>query len=146
MNKIIEIQNNIFDEINNIKTPYLLVHCMNISLSTKKGIVVEIEKRYNIKELIKEKYNKNDVYIGNILITNNICSLITKNRVYDKPTYDSIKQCLINLYKYCKMNNIYNLIMPKIGCGLDKLNWDKVKNIINDIFKEKEFNIIVCYI
>lgn len=142
--KIIEINNDIFNEINKIKDNYLLIHCMNKSLSTSKGIVVEIEKRFKVKEKIKEKYNKKDIDIGSYLITDNICNLITKNRVYDKPTYESLNICLNNLYNYCNKNNIKTLIMPKIGCGLDRLEWDKVKKIINDIFKE--FNIIVCYL
>lgn len=142
--KIIEIKNDIFNEINKIKDNYLLIHCMNKSLSTSKGIVVEIEKRFKVKEKIKEKYNKKDIDIGSCLITDNICNLITKNRVYDKPTYESLNICLNNLYNYCNKNNIKTLIMPKIGCGLDRLEWDKVKKIINDIFKE--FNIIVCYL
>ncbi len=141
---IIEINNDIFDEINKIKDIYLLVHCMNISLSTSKGIVIEIEKRFKIKEKIKEKYDKKDIIIGSCLITDNVANLITKNRVYDKPTYESLTNCLKNLYNYCNENNIKTLIMPKIGCGLDRLNWDKVKKILIDIFKN--FNIIVCYL
>lgn len=145
MAHITEINNDIFDEINKIKNQnYLLVHCMNKSLSTSKGIVVEINKRYNIKEKIKNKYSKNEIEIGSCLITDNVCNLITKNRVYDKPTYDDLIKSLIKLYEYCIINNINTLIMPKIGCGLDRLNWIKVKKILFDIFKK--FNIIVCYL
>jgi len=141
---IIEIKNNIFDEINKIKDNYLLVHCMNMSLSTAKGIVVQIEKRYKVKEKIKEKYDKKDVIIGSCLITDNIANLITKNRVYEKPTYKALSRCLINLYNYCKENDIKTLIMPKICCGLDKLEWPEVRSSLMDIFKG--FNIIVCYL
>lgn len=141
---IIEIKNDIFNEIDKIKDKYLLVHCMNKSLSTSKGIVVEIEKRFKVKEKIKEKYDKKEIDIGSCLITDNVCNLITKNRVYDKPTYNSLIKCLNNLYDYCNENNIKTLIMPKIGCGLDRLEWNKVKKIIIDIFKG--FNIIVCYL
>lgn len=141
---IIEIKNDIFDEINKIKDKYLLVHCMNMSLSTAKGIVVQIEKRYKVKEKIKEKYNKKDVIIGSCLITDNVANLITKNRLFDKLTYKALTRCLINLYNYCNENNIKTLIMPKIGCGLDNLEWPEVRSSLMDIFKN--FNIIVCYL
>ena len=32
----------------------------------------------------------------------------------------------------CKEFNIKYLAMPKIGCGLDRLQWGKVKEIIED--------------
>jgi hypothetical protein len=33
--------------------------------------------------------------------------------------------------------------MPMIGCGLDKLNWDKVKKLIEKNFKDKQMLITV---
>ena len=38
------------------------------------------------------------------------------------------------------------LIMPKIGCGLDKLTWKNVKNIIKEVFDDTELNIVICYL
>lgn len=34
--------------------------------------------------------------------------------------------------------------MPKIGCGLDKLEWDKVEEIIKETFKDCDIDILVC--
>lgn len=141
---IIEIKNDIFIESKKIKEKFLYVHCMNKSLSTSKGIVVEFEKKFNIKEKIKNNYLKGDIEIGACLITDNIANLITKNKVYEKPLYSSLTRCLIKLYNYCINNDINTLIMPKIGCGLDKLDWSEVKAILMDIFKN--FKIIVCYL
>ena len=33
--------------------------------------------------------------------------------------------------------------MPKIGCGLDKLEWPKVRQILTDVFKDLNFKITV---
>lgn len=35
--------------------------------------------------------------------------------------------------------------MPRIGCELDKLNWDKVKEIIQEVFVDTDVEILVCY-
>lgn len=35
---------------------------------------------------------------------------------------------------------------PKIGCGLDKLEWDKVRIILEENFKDTDRNILVCYL
>ena len=44
------------------------------------------------------------------------------------------------------MNNIKFIAMPKIGCGLDRLQWDKVKEIIINTFKDIDLEILVCYL
>jgi hypothetical protein len=36
--------------------------------------------------------------------------------------------------------------MPKIGCGLDKLDWSKVRSIIEDIFEDVDCEIVVMYL
>lgn len=33
---------------------------------------------------------------------------------------------------------------PKIGCGLDKLEWSKVKAIIEEVFADTDIEILVC--
>ena len=42
--------------------------------------------------------------------------------------------------------NIKKLVMPKIGCGLDRLSWDKVEPMIQEIFKDLDIEIVVCYL
>ena len=39
---------------------------------------------------------------------------------------------------------IPKLAMPKIGCGLDRLAWPKVEEMLFIIFKDVEVNILVC--
>ena len=41
-------------------------------------------------------------------------------------------------------NGINKIAMPMIGCGLDKLNWDKVSQIIKETFKDTDIEILVC--
>ncbi len=36
--------------------------------------------------------------------------------------------------------------MPLIGCGLDRLQWDKVSGIIKRVFENTDFEITVCYL
>lgn len=44
----------------------------------------------------------------------------------------------------CKKNGISKLAMPKIGCGLDKLNWEDVKQQIMRCFQDTDIEILVC--
>ena len=36
------------------------------------------------------------------------------------------------------------IAMPKIGSGLDRLNWQDVEQIIKDVFADTDVEILVC--
>ena len=83
--------------------------------------------------------------IGDIIETPNmpyILALVTKEEHDQKPTLETMRTALENLYSYlCQVNGYcevdpIELIMPTIGCGLDRLNWDDVRQIIFDVFGE----------
>ena len=48
--------------------------------------------------------------------------------------------------KLSKNKNIKKLVIPKIGCGLDRLSWDKVEPMVQEIFKDLDIEIVVCYL
>ena len=41
---------------------------------------------------------------------------------------------------------ITKLAMPLIGCGLDKLEWNRVKDVIEDVFDDTDVEILICYL
>ena len=93
----------------------------------------------------------------------NVFNLITKEKYWEKPTYDSLKEALLEMKEDIKRKlasneyykviddrlvdkNINKLVMPKIGCGLDKLSWEKVEPMIKEIFEDLDIEIKVCYL
>lgn len=36
--------------------------------------------------------------------------------------------------------------MPRIGCGLDRLEWDRVKEIIYEVCQDLELSVTVYYL
>jgi hypothetical protein len=36
------------------------------------------------------------------------------------------------------------LAMPKIGCGLDRLQWGRVSEMLKEIFSDYDIDIIIC--
>ena len=40
-------------------------------------------------------------------------------------------------------NNIRSIAMPKVACGLDKMNWEEVSKIIVDVFQHSGITIFV---
>ena len=120
---------------------YSLCHCVSVDLKMGAGIAVEFKKRFEQVDKLVEQNPE----IGKAIYLKDgnrfIFYLITKERYWEKPTYNSLNKCLVNLYKLCKDFNITHLSMPKIGCGLDRLEWDKVKVLIENIFTDIKINI-----
>ncbi|XP_069743793.1 ADP-ribose glycohydrolase OARD1-like [Narcine bancroftii] len=68
--------------------------------------------------------------------------LITKTLAADK-AYDDLQKSLKAMRDHCLENGILKISMPKIGCGLDNLEWDKVSAIIQEVFKSTNITITV---
>ena len=45
--------------------------------------------------------------------------------------------------KHCEEHDVKMLAMPRIGCGLDKLEWSKVKEMIIHTFKNTNTEVTV---
>ena len=115
------------------------------------GIAVEFDKRfpgmkryllYTIKEYSYKQpcvidYPDRDIYVFN---------LITKKFYYNKPNYYSMDKCLDILKDKCLTYNIKHLGIPKLGCGLDRLQWGKVREGIIEKFKDIDIDIQVRHI
>ena len=51
---------------------------------------------------------------------------------------------LYDMKKLYEKNGVSKLAMPKIGCGLDKLDWKDVKQQIMYCFQDTDIEILVC--
>ena len=71
---------------------------------------------------------------------------MTKKYYYGKPTYETISKCIKDIAYLCRKLDIKYLGLPKIGCGLDKLQWEKVRKIIKEEFKDLDIEIEVRYL
>ena len=133
-----------------VSEEYYLAHCISADFGMGKGIVVEFNKRFDMKRRLQSKYPD---YINewhsrkwsfNCILEDKVFNLITKERYFHKPTYDSLYGAL-NLMKFISIQKgITKIAMPIIGCGLDRLQWNKVSEIIKEIFKDTDIEILVC--
>lgn len=71
--------------------------------------------------------------------------LISKERCFKKPTYSTLTAAITNLRDLIVKHEVKKLAIPRIGCGLDKLDWPRVKNIIKNLFQGVECMIKVCH-
>jgi O-acetyl-ADP-ribose deacetylase (regulator of RNase III) len=122
---------------------YYLAHCISADAEMGKGIAVEFDKRFALSRT-RTDGALGWLKIGDCFEEGKVFSLVTKQRYYDKPTYDTLTMALMNLLAICVELNIKYLAMPKIGCGLDRLSWPKVREIILELFNEIDINILIC--
>jgi hypothetical protein len=107
-------------------------HCVSACFTMGAGIALEFRRRFgNQAELLKQK-----VSIGGVATLKDpatgtlLCYLVTKAHYWQKPTYSSLVRSLLELRQLCVKHHIYTLCIPRLGCGLDRLEWDKVKALI----------------
>lgn len=129
---------------------YYLAHCISADFGMGSGIVIEFNKRFDMKRRLQSKYPDYlgewiaNEYIGDCKLECGVFNLITKERYYHKPTYGSLAVALTHMKYQCEINNISKVAMPLIGCGLDKLRWTTVSEMIKDIFRDTDIEILVC--
>lgn len=136
-----EIKEDIFE---NLMPTDIIAHCISKDCALGAGIAKNIEKRFNIREDLKNILKINPS--ATCILHKNVINLITKEKYYNKPTLNSLHTALEKMYILCKKNNIKKVKMPRIGCGLDKLQWADVKKIIESIFNNEDIIIEVYYL
>lgn len=131
------------------------VQCGSADLALAAGIAVQFNERFDIKNRIRENYPNGvyDTLYGErmwkveCIFKDPVFTLITKEHHYDKPTYKALKTALIKLKKKMHELGIHQVAMPMIGCGLDRLNWGRVRNHIVSVFNDTDdcIDVYVLY-
>lgn len=140
-----EQQGNLFE----LDNRYSLAHCISQDCEMGAGIATEFNIRFpSMRIKLKQVILDNEInYPFTILVIDNqVFNLITKERYFHKPTYDSITIAIRQMAAICKQQEIKYLGMPRLGSGLDGLQWSKVKDIIMREFKDIDIEIEVRYL
>ena len=139
------LQKNLFD----MPHGYCFAHCISNDFALGAGIAKEFDERYDMRNRLKAHYDTDETtqnYIGYALKIDNVYNLVTKDKCYQKPSYENLTKALKNLAKNIQYEKIAKLAMPKIGAGLDKLNWTIVLSIIKDTFKDINIDVTICFL
>lgn len=124
-----------------------LVHCISSDFAMGAGIA-KIFTNKGVKDNLLKTYPRNNWHnhgycLRAKMAERTVYNLVTKDKYWHKPTYDTLTQALTDLKDCCRQDNIKNIAMPAIGCGLDRLEWSNVENIIKKIFDDTDINILV---
>ena len=72
-----------------------------------------------------------------------IYNLVTKERFCDKPSLSALSKTLEAMKSHASMNGVSTIAIPKLGCGLDQMNWQEVAKLLRDIFAYADVQLVV---
>lgn len=124
---------------------YYLAQCISSDCAMGAGIAVQFQKKFNLRGKLL-RYSDDIRKHPTCILEGKVFNLITKEKYWHKPTYNSLYSSLNIMKTIAESNNIGYIAMPKIGSGLDRLQWGKVREMIEDVFKETDIEILVCII
>jgi hypothetical protein len=133
----------VYGDLFNVDKKYYLAHCISADFALGKGIAVEFNKRYDMKKKLHNQFIVNDDCWPTCYMIDNVFNLVTKEKYWHKPTYQTLCAALVDMRKHIERYDIKYVAMPTIGSGLDRLEWYKVSEIIKEVFKNTDVEILV---
>jgi len=127
----------------------VLAHCISADFALGAGIAKTFDYVYNMKAKLNTYYPEyffeasDREFEGQALLVDDVFNLVTKLNHFNKPTYESLRQSLIDMREQMHAFLMTRLAMPKIGCGLDRLEWGRVEEIIKEVFADTEIEITI---
>lgn len=118
----------------------VLAHCISADYALAAGIAVLFDKAYDMKaKLAKTGDHRYPV----TLKVDNAYNLVTKERSFHKPTYLNLAYALKDLKDQMLTAGEKKLAIPKIGCGIDGLDWVVVSYMVKGVFAETDIEVTV---
>ena len=134
-----EISGDMFKHTDNA----FIAHCVSGDFALGAGVAKEINNRYNMKIKLERVYGKEESVVGRALHIENVFNLVDKAKCRDRADIAYLTDALIDMKNQCDIYGIKHIIMPRIGCGRDRLNWVDVKNNIDYIFGNSDIDITI---
>lgn len=123
-----------------------LAHCISADFALGAGIAKEFNRRFDMRRILKEVID-GEAYWGqkrgySLLVVakdadtfkiKTVFNLVTKQKYWQKPTLQTLRNALEDMKSQIEILNISEIAIPKIGCGLDKLQWKDVEGLLLDV-------------
>lgn len=126
---------------------YMLAHCISADFALGAGIAKQFDDHFGLRKMLQLQYGDTDWWglCGPVcLCCANVLNLVTKERFYQKPTFLSLYEALLDMKRLCLERGYYKIALPRIGCGLDRLSWGDVEAIIKHTFLDTDIEFLVC--
>ena len=124
-----------------------LAHCVSRDFRMAAGVALTFRQKYGQIAFLKSQVQQ----IGQCAIMQHenrwLFYLVTKNQYFLKPTYYTLEQALWSLRRHMTYLQLHELAIPGyMASHRDKLDWEKVKQIICKVFGDTNVTIYVYYL
>uniref|UniRef100_A0A8D0GUE9 ADP-ribose glycohydrolase OARD1 n=1 Tax=Sphenodon punctatus TaxID=8508 RepID=A0A8D0GUE9_SPHPU len=120
-----------------------LAHCISEDCRMSAGIAAVFKNKFgSVQELLDQGKKSGEVAVLK-RDDRYIYYLITKKKYFHKPTYKSLRSSLEAMKTHCLDNGVTDVSMPRIGCGLDRLEWNEVSLMLEEVFEDTDIKITV---
>ena len=138
INNYQEVFGNVFDSKD------IIAHCVSADFKMSAAIA----RHFNCKLLTKYPSNLDHSYTPLwpqwLPETRRyLYHLVTKQKYFNIPTNSTLRASLERLRTHAENNSFPRISMPCIGTGLDQLDWDKVKLLIQETFRTSPVKVVV---
>ena len=123
---------------------YYLAHCISADFALGAGIAKTFDSVYNMRFKLFKNYPNYIYKGGDAVLIGNAFNLVTKQKYWHKPTYESLREALEMMREQLEFLDATKLAMPKIAAGLDRLEWSRVYEIICEVFEYMDIEIVIC--
>lgn len=124
-----------------------MAHCVSADFHMSAGIAVEFKNRYGHKaELLSECWEVGSVARKKLDSGLYVFYMVTKARYFQKPTYSNLRRTIIELARWVELLGIRSLAIPPISCVRDKLEWSRVRAILEEVFNGLDVEIVVYFL
>ena len=130
-----------------------LVNTVNTVGVMGKGIALQFKNQYPINyKTYQQACKANKIQIGRMFVTNEstllkgsktIINFLTKTDCRKPSEYIYIEQGLKDLKQVLHINQIKSVALPPLGAGNGKLDWDKVKVLIENHLSDITCDVLV---
>lgn len=124
---------------------YYLAHCITADFSLGAGVAKQIDSAFNMKEKLHRFFTPGRKYhLGDALLVDNVFNLVIKMDPNKKVKYKRLQAALIDMRDQMDDNVITKVAIPRLGCGHERMDWESVKEIIEEVFEDTDVEILVC--
>ena len=140
------LQINYGNENSILEQPNSIGHCIFADAQMSKGFAQFLSERVpRLKRTCKRAHLlKDQVFpFRDSSSRRYIYNLVTKEKYSDEPDLQTLATTLQNMQAHATMHGVSTIAIPKIGCGLDQMNWQDVVKLLRDIFAYSDIQIVV---
>ena len=138
INNYQEVIGNVFDSKDSI------AHCVSADFKMSAGIARHFKRKFPTKYSSNLDHSYTQLWRQWLPERRRyLYHLVTKQKYFNKPTHSTLRASLERMRTHAENNSISRIIMPCIGTGLDQLDWDKVKLLIQETFRTSPVQVVV---